>query len=79
MRKELKVHDWVRTLVEKEPYYPGYGGNPRITVPVNTTGIVIAVNVPYITGPKKTFTVVDFEIAGKKLRGNYDKKELKRG
>lgn len=77
---KFKLGDRVETLIPDEPYYSGYGGNPRIVIPAGTVGVIGAVDVPAVRhrkGKPYTFFCVDFEIEGKHWRGSYYKDEIK--
>lgn len=69
-RPALAVGDRVRLLVDKEPYYSGYAGNPKIVITAGTIGTVGAVDVPPVTVRKwskrqeEDFTCVDFNLPG---------------
>ena len=63
-RKHFTVDQQVKLLVDKVPYYCGYAGNPKVTIPAGTVGTVGAVDVPYVVRRNKTFTCVDFDLPG---------------
>lgn len=68
-----QIGDKVMALRPLTPYYSGYGGNPKVTIPVGTIGVVGDVNCPpvktitntvgnHVTGP--SFDCVDFNLPG---------------
>jgi hypothetical protein len=80
---KFQVSDLVKVKIEKEPYYSGYGGNPKITIPVGTIGVVGAVDVPAVTQSRyvphpTTFNCVDFRLDDKKWRGSYYDNQIER-
>jgi hypothetical protein len=79
MKTKFQIGHKVITLIDKEPYYSNYGGNPKIIIPKGTIGYVGAVNVPVVhnIGKGLHFNCVDFEIEGKTWRGSYYDKEIK--
>lgn len=58
---KFNVGDQVKTLVDCEPYYSGYAGNPTVQIPKGSIGIVGAVHVPYVS-TQGFFNCVDFII-----------------
>lgn len=63
-KSKFKVGDKVVILVDKQPYYSGYGGNPLVTIPKGTIGTVEAVNVPSVHRDNIYFNCVDFVLDG---------------
>jgi hypothetical protein len=58
---KFKIGDKVKTLVDCEPYYSGYAGNPIVKIPKGTIGEIGAVKVPYVNR-QGFFNCVDFVI-----------------
>ncbi len=58
---KFRIGDRVELLVDKEPYYSGYAGNPKVLIPAGTIGVIGDVDVPGVYSGK-TFTCVDFEL-----------------
>jgi len=65
---QLQVGDRVTVRAPVEPYYSGYGGNPRMTVTPGMVGIVQSVGNPSVYREGVTFDCVDFDIAGRVWR-----------
>jgi hypothetical protein len=61
---KFHINDQVETLVDCEPYYSGYAGNPVVHIPKGSIGIVKVVKCPYVR-IKGYFNCVDFIIPGK--------------
>ena len=71
--------DVVKTLVQKSPYYSGYGGRPTVTIPMGFIGTVGAVDVAAVyrtPGRPARFLCVDFMVDGVQWRGNYYPDEI---
>lgn len=60
---KLNIGTKVKLLVDAEPYYSSYGGNPKVIIKAETIGTVMAVDVPKVRG-KGTFICVDFILPG---------------
>jgi len=76
---KIKVGDIVELLQDEIPYYSGYAGNPHVTIPKGSKGIVGATKVPYVRGNTEKgcgdyFVCVDFILpnifSGNPIHGN---------
>jgi hypothetical protein len=67
-KTKFHINDEVITLVDAEPYYSGYAGNPVVTIPKGSIGIVKAVKCPFVR-TKGYFNCVDFVVTDK-FQGN---------
>jgi hypothetical protein len=57
-----KVGDSIALKIDREPWYSGYGLNPRHIVPAGEIGVVTAVNVPVVRklGKRNSYHVAQF-------------------
>ena len=59
--------DMVTAKTDGEPYYSGYGINPRVVIPAGSVGTVKCTDVPFVSrqkGEPAVFNCVDFVIPG---------------
>lgn len=59
-KRKIKVGDIVTCRVPQQAYYSGYAGRPDCSFEPGDLGIVVNVEVPYVRGPEKTFSRVEF-------------------
>ena len=61
---KFQIGDKVEILIDKEPYYSDYAGNPKVVIPKGSVGTIGAVNVPSVCREGVTFNCVDFVLEG---------------
>lgn len=64
---KFREGDLVIVRTDGEPYYSGYGINPRVVIPAGSVGTVKCTDVPFVRrqkGEPAVFNCVDFVIPG---------------
>lgn len=75
-----QIGDVVTCRAREEAYYSNYGGLPECWFEPGDTGIIAAVDVPYvyhIKGKSMAFCCVDFTKDGRKWRVGMDPKNIR--
>ena len=60
---KFREGDIVIVRTDGEPYYSGYGINPRVVIPAGSVGTVKCTDVPFVSR-QAVFNCVDFVIPG---------------
>lgn len=79
MKCSIKVGDEVEILVDRVPFYSGYGGRPTCIIPKGHLGVIGAVSVPVvrqIRGRPSTYHCIDVMIDGVEWRGAFQGSEF---
>jgi hypothetical protein len=76
---KLQIGNTVRTLVDKEPFYPGYGDNPTQKILAGTVGCIMADKIPSVRYQgHHPYYSVRFYLRAIEWRAPYYEDELKK-